>query len=82
MTANKNLSLWEQLILETASGYVKDEKVIRCSQHGFTKRKSCLTSLITYDEMTTVINEGRWWILVYLDFSKDFDTILCKILIE
>ena len=40
----------EQLI----SRPIKDKRAIRGSQHGFTKRKSCLTNLIAfYEEITT-----------------------------
>jgi len=43
----------EQLILEVIIKEVKEKKVIRSSQHGFTKGKSCLTNLIAfYDDMT------------------------------
>ncbi|KAJ7424049.1 hypothetical protein WISP_30597 [Willisornis vidua] len=38
----------KQLILGTNSRYMKEEKVIQSSQHGFIKRVSCLTSLITF----------------------------------
>lgn len=71
----------EQLTLETTSGPMKDKKVVRCSQHGFTKGNSYLTSPITYDEMTTLI-EGRAMDIVYLDLRKTFDTVSYKILID
>ncbi|KAK4829153.1 LOW QUALITY PROTEIN: hypothetical protein QYF61_002368, partial [Mycteria americana] len=53
------------------------------SQRGFTKGKSCLTNLITfYDEMTSLVDEGRAVDIVYLDFSEAFNTACHKILIE
>jgi len=36
----------QQLILEVVIKQVEAKKVIRSSQHGFTKGKSCLTKLI------------------------------------
>jgi len=38
----------EQLILEVINKEVEEKKVIRSSQHGFTKGKSCLTFLIAF----------------------------------
>lgn len=35
-------------ILESISKDMKDKKVIRSSQHRFTKRKSCLTNLVAF----------------------------------
>ena len=59
-----------------------ENKVIRSSQHGFTKGKSCLTNLIDfYDGMTDWVDEGRAVDVVYLNFNKAFDTISCNILL-
>jgi len=50
----------EQLILEAIIKQVEEKKVIRSSQHGFTKGKSCLTNLIAcYAGMTGWVDEGR-----------------------
>jgi len=47
---------------------VWDSQGTRPSQHGFTRGRSCLTNLISYDWMTT--GWGRAVGAIYLDFSK------------
>jgi len=72
----------EQLILEVIIKQVEEKKVIRSSQHGFTKSKSCLTNLIAfYNGITGWVDEGRAVDVVYLDFSKAFDTVSHYILL-
>jgi len=72
----------EQLILEVIIKQVEEKKVIRSSQHGFTKGKSCLTNLIAfYDDMTSWVDDGRAVDVVYLDFNKAFNTVSHNILI-
>ncbi|GAB0178748.1 mitochondrial enolase superfamily member 1 [Grus japonensis] len=62
---------------------MKDKKVIRSRQHKFTKRESYLTNLFTFhEEKTGLVDEGRVVYIVYLDFSKAFDTMSCKIHIK
>jgi len=71
----------EQLILDVISK--KEEvKIIKSSQHGFTKGKSCLTNMRAfYDGMTGWVDEGRAVDVVYLNFSKTFDTVSHNILL-
>jgi len=72
----------EQLILEVIIKQAKEKKVIRSSQHGFTKGKSGLTNLLAfYNGMTGWVDEGRAVDVVYLDFSKVFNTVSHNILI-
>ena len=72
----------EQLILEAIIKQVEEKKVIRSSQHGFTKGKSCLTNLIAfYDGMAGWVDEGRAVDVVYINFSKAFDTVSHNILL-
>ena len=73
----------EQLILDTISKKVEENKVIRSRQPRFTKGKSHLTNLVAfYDVMTGWINEGRAVDVVYLVFSKAFDNVSHSILVD
>ncbi|CAM5168204.1 unnamed protein product [Eretmochelys imbricata] len=71
----------EQVLKESILKHLEERKVIRNSQHGFTKGKSCLTNLIAfYDEITGSVDEGKAVDVLFLDFSKVFDTVSHSIL--
>ncbi|KAK4822860.1 hypothetical protein QYF61_020711 [Mycteria americana] len=73
----------EQIILSATTWHVQDNQVIRPSQHGFMKGRSCLTNLTSfYDKVTRLVDEGKAVDVVYLDFSKALDTISHSILLE
>jgi len=62
---------------------VKDNQGIRPSQHGFMKGRSCLTNLISfYDQVTRLVDEGKAVDVIYLDFSKVFNTVPHSTLLE
>lgn len=70
----------EELILEMISKHTKYRKVIRSSQHGFTKGTSCLISLRAfYSVVISLVDEGRA-VDVYLNFSKACDALFHEIL--
>ncbi|KAK4807856.1 hypothetical protein QYF61_007762 [Mycteria americana] len=73
----------EQIILSATTQHIQDNQVMRPSQHGFMKGRSCLTILISfYDKVTRLVDEGKAVDVVYLDFSKAFGTISHSILLE
>ncbi|KAG6929206.1 hypothetical protein G0U57_006166 [Chelydra serpentina] len=73
--------IMEQVLKESILNHLKEGKVIRNSQHGFTKGKLCLTNLIAfYDEITGSVDEGKAVDVLFLDFSKAFDTVSHSIL--
>ncbi|PKU45187.1 rna-directed dna polymerase from mobile element jockey-like [Limosa lapponica baueri] len=73
----------EQTILSAIMRSMKDNQMIRHSQHGFMKGRSCLNNLISfYDKVTHLLDEGKAVDIVCLDFSKAFDTVSHNILME
>ncbi|CAM4537448.1 unnamed protein product [Caretta caretta] len=73
----------EQVLKESILKHLHERKVIRNSQHGFTKGRSCLTNLIAfYDEITGSMDEGKAVDVLFLDFSKAFDMVSHSILVS
>lgn len=65
-----------EILLNSTSGPTKKKVANGNSQHGFTKRNSCLTNQIAFcDEMTEFVNTEKAMGVINLDFNKAFNTV-------
>ena len=72
-----------KIILSAITQHVRNNQGIRPSQHELMKDKSYLKNLISfYDWITLLLNEGKAVEVVYLDFSKAFNTASHSILLR
>jgi len=68
--------LLEGVIRDRIYKYLDRQGLIRESQHGFVRGRSCLTNLLEFfEEVTRKVDEGKAVDVVYLDFSKAFDKV-------
>jgi len=66
----------EGLIREVMMQYLVSNNLLAPQQHGFVPKKACVTNLLeTMYSVTSELASGRPVDLVYLDFSKAFDTV-------
>ena len=63
--------LWDKIV-----DHLQKNNLINPSQHGFMKQNSCLTNLLEFLEViTSLLDEGHSMDVIFLDFSKAFDTV-------
>ena len=68
--------IMESIIKEKITGHLDQNKLIKTTQHGFQKGKSCATNLIlTMEYLTKATDRNIPVDLIYLDFSKAFDKV-------
>ena len=73
----------EDLVREEIQRHLEKNNLMNQNQHGFVQGKSCLTNLLeTLEDITASIDEGSEIDMIYLDFSKAFDSVLYRRLLK
>jgi hypothetical protein len=73
----------ESIIRDAVTGHLSANNLIKGSQHGFFKNRSCSTNLLEFlERASSVVDEGGGYDVVYLDFAKAFDKVPSKRLLK
>ena len=75
--------VFERLIVKHITDYLESNSLISPHQFGFRSGHSTTDQLLlTYNDLTRAIDEGRTVDLVFFDYSKAFDTVSHVILLQ
>lgn len=68
--------VFERLLKDLMLRFLSENKLLNDSQHGFLPRRSCCTALLRFLEYVTYSVDNNLSVdVVYLDFSKAFDSV-------
>ena len=68
--------VFEKLVGDELVEHLESNGLLRGTQHGFRKGRSCLTNLLFFlDRVTEKLDNGGSVDVVYLDFAKAFDKV-------
>ena len=69
----------ESVIRDSIVDHLASNDLILPSQHGFVRKRSCLTNLLEYfEKITALVDQGECVDILYLDFAKAFDKVSHK----
>jgi Reverse transcriptase (RNA-dependent DNA polymerase) len=68
--------LMESIVKDKIVQHLDKNNLIRATQHGFMRGRSCTTNLLAFlDKVTAKLDSGNAADVIYLDFAKAFDTL-------
>jgi Reverse transcriptase (RNA-dependent DNA polymerase) len=66
----------ESVIKDKIVTHLDRHRLIKNTQHGFMKGRSCASNLLTFlEKVTATLDNGEAVDVIYLDFAKAFDTV-------
>jgi hypothetical protein len=66
----------EGILKDKIVTHLEKQGLIRATQHGFMRGRSCTTNLLSFfEKMTSELDNGKAAYVIYLDFAKAFDTV-------
>ena len=75
--------MMESIIKDEVVNHLESHGLIRPSQHGFMRGKSCTTNLLSFlEKVTAAIDKGEPVDVVFLDFAKAFDKVPVERLVK
>ena len=68
--------MMEAIVKDDIVHYLDKKKLIRTSQHGFVKGRSCVSNILEFlDKVTVAVDGGEAADVIFLDFAKAFDKV-------
>ena len=75
--------VFESIIRDDITSHLDKNRLIKPSQHGFMRGRSCASNLLSFLERTTAaVDRGEAVDIVFLDFAKAFDKVPIKRLLK
>jgi len=76
------IKIFERVLRKHIVAHMESNNFLSPNQHGFRKKRSCLTQLLSHvDNVLKTLNEGEEVDVIYLDYAKAFDKVDHKILL-
>ena len=70
------IKTFERVVRKNLVAYLESNEMMNSSQHGFRKKRSCMTQLLSHIEhIYSSLNSGDEVDVIYLDFAKAFDKV-------
>ena len=76
------IKIFERVVRKHVVEHMESNSFLSPHQHGFRKKRSCLTQLIDHvDNILKTLNDGNEVDVIYLDYAKAFDKVDHQILL-